>query len=186
MDAIFGAAAQILEREGQQAFNTNHIAAIAGVSIGTLYQYFEDKDAILLGMAQREYARIRGVIADQLAGSSSASLRAIVHAVLYAFDGRQAVRAAVFNARREGTHAGPIVTYNRAFMDEIGRRIGARIKIPEEAAFIVSRLVVSISRQLLFEGKTLRLDNLEDELVCVLESYLAALRARGVRPTANR
>src|SRR5215471_1404027 len=116
VDAIFSAAVQILEREGQEAFNTNRIAAVAGVSIGTLYQYFVDKDAILHGLAQRETARIRSAIKDQLASPRPAGLRAIVHAVLYAFDGQQAVRVAIFNARRrEGMHAAMATL--RAFTD---------------------------------------------------------------------
>jgi len=177
VDAIFSAAVQILTREGQEAFNTNRIAAVAGVSIGTLYQYFADKDAILHGLAQRETARIRSAIKDQLALPWPASLRAIVHTVLYAFDGQQAVRVAIFNARRrEGMHAARATL--RAFTDEIGHHLPTRFKIPEEAAFIISRLVVSIVRQLLFEGRTLPLDNLERELVCVLESYITALKAR--------
>ena len=137
VDAIFGAAVQILKREGQEAFNTNRIAAVAGVSIGTLYQYFADKDAILHGLAQRETARIRSAIKDQLALPWPASLRAIVHTVLYAFDGQQAVRVAIFNARRrEGMHAA--IPTLRAFTDEIGHHLPSRFKIPEEAAFIGS------------------------------------------------
>jgi AcrR family transcriptional regulator len=146
------------------------------VSIGTLYQYFADKDAILHGLAQRETGRIRSAIKDQLASPRPASLRAIVHAVLYAFDGQQAVRVAIFNARpREGKAA---IATLRAFTDEIGHDLRTRFKIPEEAAFIISRLVVSIVRQLLFEGRTLPLDNLECELVCILESYITALKVR--------
>lgn len=52
--AILEAAAHILEREGPEGFNTNAIAERAGVSIGTLYQYFPDKAAILLAAAARE------------------------------------------------------------------------------------------------------------------------------------
>jgi AcrR family transcriptional regulator len=55
-DAILEAAAQILERCGPAGFNTNAIAERAGVSIGTLYQYFPDKAAILLAAAGREAA----------------------------------------------------------------------------------------------------------------------------------
>ncbi|MCA3366430.1 MAG: helix-turn-helix transcriptional regulator, partial [Roseomonas sp.] len=44
--AILEAAARILEAEGLEAANTNAIAARAGVSIGSLYQYFPDKVAI--------------------------------------------------------------------------------------------------------------------------------------------
>jgi AcrR family transcriptional regulator len=53
-EAIVEAAAQILERRGPDGFNTNAVAERAGVSIGTLYQYFPDKHAILLAAARRE------------------------------------------------------------------------------------------------------------------------------------
>ena len=53
-EAIVEAAAQILERRGPAGFNTNEVAERAGVSIGTLYQYFADKHAILAAAARRE------------------------------------------------------------------------------------------------------------------------------------
>ena len=56
LDAILEAASQILERDGAAGFNTNVVAERAGVSIGTLYQYFPDKTAILLAAAEREAA----------------------------------------------------------------------------------------------------------------------------------
>lgn len=46
-DAILRASAQLLGRSGVTDFTTNHVAKRAGVSIGTLYEYFRDKDAIL-------------------------------------------------------------------------------------------------------------------------------------------
>jgi AcrR family transcriptional regulator len=53
-EAIVEAAAQILERGGADALTTNAVAERAGVSIGTLYQYFPDKQAILIAAARRE------------------------------------------------------------------------------------------------------------------------------------
>jgi AcrR family transcriptional regulator len=53
-EAILEAASQILERRGPAALTTNAVAERAGVSIGTLYQYFADKRAILVAAAQRE------------------------------------------------------------------------------------------------------------------------------------
>jgi AcrR family transcriptional regulator len=53
-EAIVEAAAQVLERDGAAGFNTNAVAERAGVSIGTLYQYFPDKQAILAAAAKRE------------------------------------------------------------------------------------------------------------------------------------
>ena len=52
--AVVEAAARILEADGLSGFNTNRIAALAGVSIGSLYQYFPSKDAILAALVARE------------------------------------------------------------------------------------------------------------------------------------
>jgi AcrR family transcriptional regulator len=52
--AIVEAAAQVLERGGAEGFNTAAVAERAGVGIGTLYQYFPDKQAILAAAAKRE------------------------------------------------------------------------------------------------------------------------------------
>lgn len=53
IDILFQATAQILEREGEVALTTNKVASVAGFSIGTLYQYFPNKDAIILAMGLR-------------------------------------------------------------------------------------------------------------------------------------
>ncbi len=49
---ILEAAARILEEQGLEAANTNAIAARAGISVGSLYQYFGSKDAILAELAR--------------------------------------------------------------------------------------------------------------------------------------
>jgi AcrR family transcriptional regulator len=54
---ILEAAAQILEAQGRAAFNTNAVAERAGVSIGSLYQYFPGKDALLIALMRREKER---------------------------------------------------------------------------------------------------------------------------------
>jgi AcrR family transcriptional regulator len=53
---IVEAAARILERDGFEGFNTNAIAEKAGVSIGSLYQYFPSKNALLSALIERETA----------------------------------------------------------------------------------------------------------------------------------
>jgi AcrR family transcriptional regulator len=57
VDAIVEAAAQVFEREGLAA-TTNRIAERAGVSIGTLYQYFPNKQALLYALAERHVAAV--------------------------------------------------------------------------------------------------------------------------------
>jgi len=50
VSVILEASARILESDGLQGFNTNAIAARAGVSIGSIYQYFPNKDAIVFAL----------------------------------------------------------------------------------------------------------------------------------------
>lgn len=53
VDAVLAAAARILEEQGLSGFNTNAVAVRAGVSIGSLYQYFPSKDAILVALMEQ-------------------------------------------------------------------------------------------------------------------------------------
>lgn len=62
--AILEAAAQILERDGHAGFTTNAVALRAGVSIGSLYQYFPDKAAILAALVERAADARLGGLAD--------------------------------------------------------------------------------------------------------------------------
>ncbi len=70
VEAILIAAAQVFERHGYVGGTTNRIAERAGVSIGTLYQYFPNKDAILVALTERHIEdgeRLLGPVITELA-----------------------------------------------------------------------------------------------------------------------
>ena len=56
MGVILEAAAHILEQQGFEGYTTNSIAERAGVSIGSLYQYYPGKDAITIALIEQESA----------------------------------------------------------------------------------------------------------------------------------
>ncbi|MET0497350.1 MAG: TetR/AcrR family transcriptional regulator [Steroidobacteraceae bacterium] len=56
VEAVIEATARILETQGHDGFTTNAVAERAGVSIGTLYQYFPNKEALLGALIARETA----------------------------------------------------------------------------------------------------------------------------------
>src|SRR5262245_6181185 len=66
--AILEAATQVLDAGGLAAFTTNAVAERAGVSIGTLYQYFANKDAVLVALARQEMQSGLARIARALQG----------------------------------------------------------------------------------------------------------------------
>lgn len=68
VDAILEAAIQILDRSGPDALTTNAIAERAGISVGSLYQYFPDKQAVLDALLSRHAERVQSMIAAALAG----------------------------------------------------------------------------------------------------------------------
>lgn len=99
VDTILEASAQILQKEGEAALTTNRIAAHAGFSIGTLYQYFPNREAILAAMASREQARVLAKLETVLARLDPADpepvVREAVAVLLGAFRGRHGVRRAI-------------------------------------------------------------------------------------------
>ena len=71
VDALVEATARILVKEGFDTASTNHIAEVAGVSVGSLYQYFPTKEALVAAVVERHQEEItqtvRGELADVLA-----------------------------------------------------------------------------------------------------------------------
>ncbi|MBW2295214.1 MAG: TetR/AcrR family transcriptional regulator [Deltaproteobacteria bacterium] len=64
IDVVIEAAARVLLREGYARASTNRIAETAGVSVGTIYQYFADKDEIFDALLQREANRVVEALAS--------------------------------------------------------------------------------------------------------------------------
>lgn len=79
--SLLEAAAQLIESQGMDGFNTNAVAERAGVSIGSLYQYFPSKDALTLALLQREAERFHADASEALAlPDGPAALRRLVEA----------------------------------------------------------------------------------------------------------
>lgn len=74
-EAILEAAARILETLGFAGFNTNAVAELAGVSIGSLYQYFPSKDALIVELIRRERAKLSNHIVEVIQQSDAADLK---------------------------------------------------------------------------------------------------------------
>ena len=80
---ILEAAAQVLAKDGSEHFTTARVAKKAGVSIGSVYQYFPNKAAILFRLQSEEWRQtsnsLRAILED-VEKSPLERLRALVHA----------------------------------------------------------------------------------------------------------
>ncbi len=75
VDAIYEATAQIIEREGADRITTKRISEVSGFSIGTFYQYFHDRDSLLMAMAMAHRDRLIERLKTTLAESRDQSVR---------------------------------------------------------------------------------------------------------------
>jgi AcrR family transcriptional regulator len=66
VDALLEATARVLTKEGFDRASTNKIAAVAGVSIGSLYQYFPSKEALVAAVIDRHMREMLQVVRDAL------------------------------------------------------------------------------------------------------------------------
>ena len=82
VDALVEATARILVKEGFDKASTNHIAEVAGVSIGSLYQYFPSKEALVAAVIERHQHEImqtvRGELAEAIALPVEKAVRKLV------------------------------------------------------------------------------------------------------------
>jgi len=74
VEALLDATARVLTREGYDRASTNRIAAVAGVSVGSLYQYFPNKEALVAALVARHNREMLQLLRDALAKVASCDL----------------------------------------------------------------------------------------------------------------
>ena len=186
METIFEATARIIEREGIRALNTNRIAERAGISIGTLYEYFPNKDAILVAMARRRLAEDERVVRQALAAAEADTNVSLVRSAVRAMVALQAHRPKVRRAVMAVHLANGFSSEHARSFEDIAELIAERNarllgdKAPQlnrASLFVLTRAVNGVIRAAFEERSQLPgTTRLEDELVRLVEAYLAVLQ----------
>lgn len=161
------------------------MAERAGVSIGTLYQYFSDKNAVLLALARQEMEVALVEVGRALRGESDPSLegrvRAMVRAVINAFRGRQRARKAVVQAILAQGSGIELMAPVAAFIAAAGAEVGSGPlavlpALSREQVFVMSRATLGAIRAAVLEEQPfLRSRSFEDEIVRLAVAYLGAI-----------
>ncbi len=98
---ILEAAVRVLTQDGARRFTTARVAERAGVSVGSLYQYFPNKEAILFRLQSDEWKQTGGLLQTMLADRTlppAERLRAIVRAFFRSEVEEAALRVALADA----------------------------------------------------------------------------------------
>jgi AcrR family transcriptional regulator len=82
VEAILDAVIRVLKRHGVEGVTTNRIAQAAGVSIGSVYQYFPDKRAIFAALHERHAQDVERLVERCLVEHAGASLEGFVRALV--------------------------------------------------------------------------------------------------------
>jgi len=81
VEAILDAVLRILKKQGVDGVTTNRIAEVAGVSVGSVYQYFPDKHAIYAALHERHIAEVDRAVGRVLTEHAGSDLKVVVCAL---------------------------------------------------------------------------------------------------------
>ena len=181
VDAILSATAQVLVKRGYEGANTNRIAEAAGVSVGSLYQYFPSKEALVTALIERHSESIWRLIVESTAKVAAAPLPEAVREVIGAIFAAHAVDPKLSRVLREQV---PRVGALRQ-MNEINQRCIALVHgnldtrrgeiVPRDtalAAYVIVHIVDALAHAALERPADLANGALLDETTAVVLRYL--------------
>lgn len=183
IEVILDAAAHILTHDGYASFTTNQIAETAGVSIGSIYQYFPNKDLILSQLIDRHMHQINSVFESKMLQVVGAPLPEAIKEVVTTILAVHAVNPKLHRALNEQIpKAGQAdkleelhrnaTTLLRYFLEL--RKDQLRIRNLDLAAFIIVEATDSVIHSVVQNSPELLKDEkLKEELSDLLLRYLA-------------
>ena len=181
--AILEATVQVLERGGPDAATTTRIAEVAGVSVGTLYQYFSHRDAVFDALQEREFERAIALVAnvlsdDNLARTPRETVMAAIQGLGALYRQSPGMHRVLAMEGLRATKADRLVSFDLRVIALVRHFLSAtnapvRRKNLEAAAFVAFQCVrAAMLASLLEKPAGLNDDTLVEELTDLLLRYL--------------
>jgi len=183
VEAILDAVARILKREGVKAVTTNRIAEVAGVSIGSVYQYFPDKRAIFIALHRRHIEQIDRLVEAKLLENAQSPLDTLIRAMVEAMVEAHAIDPKLYEVlfaevphRAEGTRDFAVRLHGafRLAISSRAHELKTRRNL-DKVVFVVTHMVESLSHgAVLRRPPGLSLKDAKEEAVRAVLVYLRA------------
>lgn len=185
VERIITAAHSVLVRQGYEGASTNRIAAEAGISPGSFYQYFPDKHAVLDVVIERYAGQMRARITDAFMStltepSLDAAVRANVVALIEAFEENGPLLRVLAEQLPRSADAS-----RQAFTHHIDELLAAflRVRLPagesssgpaDAVAWVLVRAVENLTISYVLDPPPVDRDTIVDEITALLTGYLTA------------
>lgn len=188
VEAILEAAARILDRQGWGRFTTNAVAEVAGVSIGSLYQYFPNKLALVEAILRRHFDDVLSALrfADVQA-SRIERIKGLVSGMITAHSNHPSLHRVLLEEVPRGKIAKSIhQNFEREYWSLFTKLIAANEVSGMNPRSLVRAQVLSAAiagavHDASRKG-TLRSPDFEQELVRLVDAYLTVLANDQNRP----
>jgi AcrR family transcriptional regulator len=182
VDSILDATTRVLVKDGFDGLTTNAVARVAGVSIGSLYQYYPNKEALVAALIERHSEQMNAAIKAELARVATLPIAQAARAVIELTMQAHAIDPELHRVLTEQVpRIGRLAKLRE--LDEISqrmvvallvaRRAELAIRDPDLAAFVLVSTIESIvHRAALLYPERLRDPRLVDEATLVVTRYL--------------
>jgi AcrR family transcriptional regulator len=183
VEAVLDAVVRVLKRDGVKAVTTNRIAEIAGVSIGSVYQYFPDKRAIFVALHRRHIEEIDRMVETKLFEHVNSPLEDLIRAMVEAMIEAHVTDPELYELlltevphRAEGTRDFSVRLHGafRLAISSRAQELNTRRNL-DKVVFVVTHMVESLSHgAVLRRPPGLSLGAAKEEAVRAVLAYLRA------------
>jgi AcrR family transcriptional regulator len=173
VDAVLDAVTLVLKRHGPGAVTTNRICEAAGVSIGSLYQYFPDKQAIYAALHQRHVDEVSRVIERALAERTSGSLEDFACALMQGLADVHAADPELHQLVTALVPEGP-AGFRAALHETFAQVVTATDERTKRMLFVLPNLIESLVHGLAQPPAFISPESAKDEAVRTVRAYLAS------------
>jgi AcrR family transcriptional regulator len=146
VEAIYDATIQVLLKDGPDRLTTVHVAGRAGVSVGTLYQYFPNKQALLFAVLERHMLRVAGAVEEACTANHFEPVEVMLSELVNGFiDAKLADKDSAVALYRVAADAGGMM-----IVDRVRRRFEAALAAMLRTAKLSASADVSFMAHMIF------------------------------------
>lgn len=179
VEALIEAAARVFVKEGYAKATTNKIASAAGVSVGSLYQYFPSKDAIAVELLRRYRQGLIELVSTRLSGVTDSTFEEVVRGLLGDLVRAKNIDPALHRVLIEQvlrtTARKELEGFEDALESALSRALEqAQVPLPDRelAAFVLVRVVLGIAHAVVVDRPRHKTPQLVDELTHLVVGYV--------------